>query len=128
MPRQNRVTPHGEVVVVPERGTRMGNRGHLHDTDGRIRRAWQLKRWIICLLEFKGRKRKVMTPGLYTELFFTDEAAALTAGHRPCAECQRPRFEAYRAALAANWKKGKAPHSAVEIDEVLHAERLARDG
>lgn len=28
-----------------------------------------------------------MSPGLYTELFFLDEAVALAAGHRPCAEC-----------------------------------------
>ena len=31
MSRQNRVTPFGEVVAVPERGTLMGNRGVLHD-------------------------------------------------------------------------------------------------
>ena len=29
MPRQNRVTPFGEIVAVPERGTLMGNRGIL---------------------------------------------------------------------------------------------------
>ena len=27
MPRQNRVTPFGEIIAVPERGTMMGNRG-----------------------------------------------------------------------------------------------------
>ena len=51
MPRQNRVNPFGEVVAFPQRGTLMGNRGVLHDEGGRIRRAWQVKRWIICLLE-----------------------------------------------------------------------------
>ena len=92
MPRQNRVTPFGEIVATPERGTFMGNRGVLHDAEGRIRRAWQLKRWIVCVLEFRGRKRQVMTPGRYTELFFLDEATALAAGHRPCAECRHARF------------------------------------
>ena len=31
VPLQNRVTPFGEIVAVPERGTMMGNRGILHD-------------------------------------------------------------------------------------------------
>ena len=43
----------------------MGNRGVLHDAEGRIKRAWQLRRWIVCVLEFRGRKRQVMTPGRY---------------------------------------------------------------
>ena len=36
MPRQNRVTPFGDIVAVPARGTLMGNRGCLHDASGRI--------------------------------------------------------------------------------------------
>lgn len=116
MPLQNRVTPFGELIATEERGTLTGNRGSLHDAEKRIRRAFVGKRWIHCLLEFQGRKRKVMTPGHYTELFFLDEATALAAGHRPCAECQRERFTLFR----SHWP-GK---SAVSIDEVLHAERL----
>jgi hypothetical protein len=61
----------------------MGNRGVLHDTAGHVGRAWQVKRWLVCVLEFRGRKRQVMTPSRYTELFFLDEATALAAGHRP---------------------------------------------
>src|SRR5439155_1273125 len=80
MTRQNRVTPFGEIVATTERGTFMGNRGVLHDAESRIRRVWQLKRWIVCVLAFRGRKRQVMTPGHYTELFFLDEATALAAG------------------------------------------------
>ena len=95
VPKQNRVTPFGEIVAVPERGTLMGNRGVLHDDRGTIRRPWQLRRWILCVLEFKNRKRSVMSPGCYTELFFLDEATGLAAGHRPCAECQRPRFREF---------------------------------
>ncbi len=116
MPRQNRVTPFGELIATPHRGTLTGNRGCLHDADQRIRRQFVGKRWIHCLLEFKGRKRALMTPGHYTELFFLDEATALAAGHRPCAECQRERFDLF----SRHWP-GK---SAVEIDEALHAERL----
>jgi hypothetical protein len=44
MPRQNRVTPFGDFLVTPERGTFMGNRGVLHDAEGRIKRGWQVKR------------------------------------------------------------------------------------
>jgi hypothetical protein len=107
----------------------MGNRGVLHDAHGNIRRSWQLKRWILCVLEFKGRHRQVMSPGHYTELFFLDEATALAAGHRPCAECQRPRYNAYRSAwAAAGRKKGSALSRADAMDEVLHAQRLGPDG
>src|SRR6059058_719820 len=102
MPRQNRFTPFGDVIATPDRGTFMGNRGVLHDAQGRIRRAWQLKRWIVCVLEFRGRKRQVMTPGRYTELFFLDEATALAAGHRPCAECRHGRYVDFCDA----WKRG----------------------
>lgn len=125
MPRQNRVTPLGAIVAVPDRGTFLGNRGCLHDAHGRIRRVWQLERWIICLLKFKDRRRKVMTPGHYTELFFLDEPTALASGHRPCAECRREHFNAFRRALVG---KADALPSAVEIDTQLHAERLNADG
>jgi hypothetical protein len=90
VPRQNRVTPFGDILATPERGTFMGNRGVLHDAEGHIRRAWQLKRWIVCVLEFRGRKRQVMTPGHYTELFFLDEATALAAGHAPVRNAATP--------------------------------------
>src|ERR1700739_789827 len=92
MPRQNRVTPFGEIIATPERGTFLGNRGVLHDAEDHVKRAWQVKRWLVCVLEFRGRKRTVMTPNSYTELFFLDEATALAAGHRPCAECRHARF------------------------------------
>ena len=46
MPLQNRVTPLGELIAVSERGLVYGNRGCLHDAEARIRRAWQVTRWI----------------------------------------------------------------------------------
>jgi hypothetical protein len=30
MPGQNMVTPHGELIAVPDRGMFWGNRGHIH--------------------------------------------------------------------------------------------------
>jgi hypothetical protein len=126
MPRQNRVTPFGEIIATPQRGTLMGNRGVIHDRDGRIRRDWLLKRWILCVLEFKGRRRIVMAPDRYTELFFLDEATGLAAGHRPCAECQRRRYVDFRDAWAIGNRHvltSQRP-TAVEIDERLHVDRL----
>ena len=90
MPLQNRVTPLGELVAATERGLVYGNRGCLHDEDGRIRRSYAGKRWIACRLEFRGwLRRPLLQPGKFTELFFLDEATAFAAGHRPCALCRR---------------------------------------
>jgi hypothetical protein len=129
VPRQNRVTPFGDIVAIPEYGTFMGNRGNLHDADGRIKRAWQVRRWLACVLEFRGRKRAVMRPGYYTELFFLDEATALAAGHRPCAECRHARFidfcHAWARARPADGKRGRP--SAMLIDDRLHSERMKAD-
>ena len=121
MPLQNRVTPFGEIVALPGRGLFMGNRGVLHDESRRVVRPWLVKRWISCLLEFRGRYRRVMTPRRYTELFFLDEAAAMSAGHRPCAECRR---EDYRRFVALWSKAMGGPTNADAIDDVLHVQRV----
>ena len=123
MPRPNRVTPEGTILADPARGLFMGNRGCLHDAAGRLGPArWRHPHWIICLTAFKGRRRPLMAPGRYTELFFLDEAVALAAGHRPCAECRRAAYLAFRAAFAGQ------PLPAPEIDRILHATRIGRDG
>lgn len=112
----------GEIVAAPWRGTLMGNRGNLHDASGRLGAArWRHKAWICCRLEFKGRKRELMAPRRYTELFFLDEAVALAAGHRPCAECRREAFRAFRAAWAE--AQGHLP-TAKDLDAALHAARV----
>jgi hypothetical protein len=98
MPLQNRVTPLGDLVADPARGLVYGNRGCLHDDEGRIRRYYQVRRWIACRLEFRSRRRSpLMRPGRFTELFFLDEATALAAGHRPCAECRREDYDRFAA-------------------------------
>jgi hypothetical protein len=130
MPRQNRVTPFGEIVASPERGTFMGNRGRLHDQSGRIRRAWQVKRWLVCALEFRGRKRVVMASDRYTELFFLDEASGLAAGHRPCAECRHGWYVAFRDAFIVGNPGVVQPgrSTADAIDARLHADRMDPEG
>jgi len=127
---QNRVDPFGAIIKTSARGSWMGNRGVLHNADQEILRPFKLKAWITCKLDFKGRKRKVMAPDRWTELFFLDEATAFAAGHRPCFECRREdatRFKTF-------WLKGNpeynfdAKTSIQEIDNVLHRERINRDG
>jgi hypothetical protein len=125
VPFQNRVDPYGRLHAVAARGAWMGNRGVLIDSSRQVVAPWRLTRWITCVLEFRGRSREVFTPGRYTELFFLDEATSLAAGHRPCAECRRPRYEELRRA----WTQGASRlPSAVEMDRVLHDERLAPGG
>jgi len=125
MPLPNRVTPFGKLVAIPERGLMMGNRGVLHDDTRQIVRQWQVRRWITCVTEFRGRHREVMLPRAYTELFFLDEATAFAAGHRPCAECRHADYRRFKAI----WEQVTGgPASAEQMDNVLHADRLTGQG
>ena len=118
-PLQNRVDPFGELHAVAERGGMMGNRGgRLHRDDQTLGRSrWKNKHWLICVCEFKGRRRDVWGR-YYTELFFLDEPTALAAGHRPCFECRRPAAKAFIAAFPG------APRGVEAMDEALHRERV----
>ncbi len=116
----NRVTPFGEIVALPGRGLMFGNRGVLHDDARAIVRPWQVRRWIACVLEFRGRHREIMQPRRYTELFFLDEATAFAAGHRPCAECRNADYRRFKAL----WAAAHGAAGADEMDRALHAERL----
>ena len=125
MPLQNRVTPLGELIAHPARGLVYGNRGCLHDAAGRIRRRYAVKRWIACRLEFKGWRRKaLLQPGRFTELFFLDEATAFAAGHRPCALCRREDYVRFGEIWSA---LHPGPTGAHAMDETLHAERVGGD-
>ncbi|WP_370963177.1 hypothetical protein [Amycolatopsis sp. cg9] len=116
---RNRVTPAGDVVDIALRGAWTGNRGVLHEGREIVRfHAGDL--WITCALEFRGRWREQWLPNRYTHLFFHDEAVSFAAGHRPCAECRRPAYTAYRDAWPGR------PPPAAEVNRVLHAERLIR--
>jgi hypothetical protein len=129
MPLQNRVTPAGEIIATPHRGLMMGNRGGcFHRPDQTLKaRRWATRQWIACLLDFKGRRRQLMQPNRYTELFFLDEATALAAGHRPCFECRR----ASAVRFAELWSKARrlpSPARATDMDAILHPERMKPHG
>ncbi len=130
MPFRNRVDPCGAIFRSPARGTFMGNRGGaLHNDNQQIVREYKGPRWIVCVLDFRGRRRKVMSPGLYTELFFLDESVALAAGHRPCAECRRERFNAFKQAWLARFgERVSKPLLATDIDAELHRSRINAQG
>jgi hypothetical protein len=118
-PLQNRVDPFGELHAVPMRGGMMGNRGgRLHRDDQTLSGSrWKTRHWLICVCEFKGRRRDVWGR-YYTELFFLDEPTALAAGHRPCFECRRQAAKAFIAAFPG------APRKVDAMDEALHRERV----
>ncbi|WDF79616.1 hypothetical protein PQ469_06305 [Mucilaginibacter sp. KACC 22773] len=127
---QNRVSPHGDIIKTSARGAWIGNRGQLHGNTKTILRPFKLKAWITCLLQFKGRHREVMSPGLWTELFFLDEATAFAAGHRPCFECRRDDANKFKTAwLKGNPEYGFDKKTAIgKIDEITHQERIDKSG
>src|SRR6187402_976555 len=103
---QNRVDPFGNIFATKTRGTWLGNRGQLHGAGKTILRPFKHKAWIICELRFKGRYREIMSPNLWTELFFLDEATAFAAGHRPCFECRRDDAKRFKQC----WIEGNPAH------------------
>jgi len=100
MPLQNRANPMGRLFADPSRaGALMGNRGRLHDLDKVIRTEWTSeRRWIYCATDVVFEKRIPMDPQRksYTELFFLDSPTALAAGHRPCAQCKKEEYWAFK--------------------------------
>jgi hypothetical protein len=123
-PARNRVTPLGDVEAFPLRGAWTGNRGILH-RGHEIVRFHASDLWITCELEFRGRWQEQWQPRHYTHLFFHDEAVSFAAGHRPCAECRRESYDAYRGAWAEGLG-GEAP-AAKQMNRQLHGERIVRN-
>lgn len=126
MPYRNRVDPFGRLIETPARGAWYGNRGCLHDRNGRITdRKPPTDIWIICVLRFKNRRRTLLQPNRFTELFFLDEATGLAAGHRPCGECRREDLRRFGSFWPGRWARGYA--LAREMDRILRDERSTRD-
>jgi hypothetical protein len=118
----NRVDPFGQIVAIDQRGMFMGNRGSIHRAPNEIARPWQVRRWITCVLEYKGWVAPKWQPGRWTPLFFWDEAVALAAGHRPCALCRHGDYVAWLDAWeSAHGERPKAD----PMDMRMHTDRLA---
>jgi hypothetical protein len=123
---QNRVDPQGRIFATSARGLWMGNRGVIHNDQKQIVRDFRNKAWIVCKLEFKSRKRAVMSPDRWTELFFLDEATAFSAGHRPCFECRREAALRFKSC----WVQGNPSYhfttltTIKQIDDIIHGERI----
>ena len=134
MPLPNRANPFGDLEAAPERGLFFGNRGgRFHDAAAKTvcNRPWASRQWIICLLDFKGRRearkaagRTVWDGSRYTELFFCDEVTALAAGHRPCMECRRADAMLFRKAVVTGGAFTEVP-ACPGLDAQLDAERRA---
>jgi hypothetical protein len=127
---QNRVNPFGQIIDTKARGAWMGNRGRMHNEKKEIVCSYKLHAWLICKVSFNGRKREIMSPNSYTELFFLDEATAFAAGHRPCFECRREDFNRFKKIWIAGNRgyKFSDKTSIQEIDKILHAQRINKDG
>ena len=113
----------GEIEAVALRCAWTGNRGILH-RDRDIVRFHAGDLWITCALRFRGRRQEQWRPHHYTFLYFHDEAVSFAAGHRPCAECRRADYSAYRKAWSEALRVDLP--SATEMNRQLHGERIIR--
>lgn len=124
MTLQNRVNPWGKLHQHPsKKAMLMGNRGgRLHNSNKQIIKQWATQSWIHCLTTFGNIKREVFGDS-YSELFFLDEATALSAGHRPCGECQRKRYQEFKK-IWLNINNAGISISAKEMDKRIHQDRI----
>jgi hypothetical protein len=130
MPLQNRVSPFSSIIATPERGVWTGNRGVIHNNEKQIIKNHAVKYWITCVLEYKGKRRELMKPNRWTELFFLDEATAFAAGHRPCGFCRHSDYKRFKQLwLQANSKTYdlNGNTSIQIIDALIHKERLTKN-
>jgi len=103
--KRSRVDPWGRIIESSARGYFMGNRD-FGDA------------WITCSLRHPDGSTGPSTVG-YFKLFFLDEATALAAGHRPCAQCRRKDYNVF----TGFWKS----HSELPIDKALRKEVAAAE-
>ena len=98
--------------------------GKLHDESRTLHSRWEHQRWVACVLDFKARKREIWGLRMYSELFFLDEATAFAAGHRPCAECQRTRYNLFKSAWWSRLIQSQVFGPLIDLlDAFIHRER-----
>jgi hypothetical protein len=114
------VDPEGFVALRQGVFSQCGNRGQI-DKNGGIEKQRDHQNWIYCVTSALEDPNEFMTTGTYTDLFFLDEATALSAGHRPCWQCNRSRHNEY----VAGWSTFDSSVTSVrrEIDGQLGRER-----
>ena len=114
------VDPEGFVALRQGTFSQCGNRGSI-DKDGEITKQHDHQNWIYCVTWALENPDDFMKPKTYTDLFFLDEATALSAGHLPCRKCNRSRHNEYLAA----WGTFDQSFSGLtkDIDEQLRHER-----
>lgn len=124
MSLENRVDPSSKIYKSNQKTSLLGNRGILHTEDNKITRNYRSKNWVICLLEEYDKNNEIHKDN--TELFFLDEATAFSAGHRPCEQCNKKRYDYF----LQLWLKGntsifdRTTKSITAIDKIIHNQRI----
>jgi hypothetical protein len=124
-----KVNPFGEIKNTTGHGTLMGNRGELKAKHGELigLSRWKTQSWIYCSIDEKFKPKGEDTRR-YTKLFFMDEFTALAAGHRPCWDCLREKYDKFIAAwLAGNPVYNFEKDIPKQIDQEIHKERKRND-
>lgn len=123
------VNPFSEIKNTRSHGLFMGNRGELKVEHGELigLSRWKSQSWIYCSIDEKFKPRGEDTRK-YTKLFFMDEFTALAAGHRPCWDCLREKYDKFIAAwLAGNPDYNFQKDIPQQIDREIHKERKNSD-
>ena len=124
-----KVNPFGEINNTTDHGTLMGNRGELNVGNGELigLSRWKSQSWIYCSIDEKF-KPKGEDSQRYTKLFFMDEFTALAAGHRPCWDCLREKYDKFITTwLAGNPEYNFQKEIPQQIDREIHKERKNSD-
>lgn len=123
----NKVAPDGSLFDVRVRLKLMGNRGTLKVQNGQYVTPGGFRPWIHCVTNTSEIRNYKPHDVKYTKLFFTDEATALSAGHRPCGYCLSSRLEEFKKAwFSANRNLLEdVPETLDVIDRTLHRERMS---
>jgi hypothetical protein len=66
---------------------------------------------------------------VHQALLFGRSNSVFSAGHRPCAQCRRDKFNKFKSAwVAANLENPPKPPDIGAVDERIHADRITKDG
>ena len=116
----NLVGPDGAITFRDAPFALCGNRGAIDDGE-KVTTQYKGNDWIYCLTGALRNPDEFMNGRTVTDLFFLDEATALSAGHRPCHQCNWQRAKDFESA----WVAAKLGNADVDsIDHRLKEDRL----